>query len=72
MLKPYCFKPLPAGACCPMTDAQTNALMDLCTRFQVPLYSVAPRPELFSPNGTIVAQVGPIFAGIAADGTVNT
>lgn len=65
------FKPMPNGEQCPMNPAQSAALADLCTRFQVPLWAVAPRPELFS-NGTIVAQVGPIFAGVQPDGTVNT
>lgn len=55
-----------------MTQAQRDALRDLCIRFNVPFVEAHFKPAFDLPAGWVTGAVGPIVVGVSPEGEVHS
>jgi len=55
-----------------MTDAQRNALTNLCDRYSVPFKEEEFHPQFDLPDDYVAGWVGPIYVGCDAEGAISS
>jgi hypothetical protein len=55
-----------------MTDAQREALTDLCGRYNVPFNESDFHHPFDLPEGWVAGQVGPIYVGCSPEGQISS